>query len=469
MTRKNGDKILIRLIICVLAIMLGTGAAFAAAVPADVADSAHKDAITALVEADVITGSTDGLFHPFDNLTRAQACIIVVKALNPPNAEVAGTPSQKAPKSGFPDMSGYGWADGYVSYAVKHGIVNGYPDGTFMPGNNVTCNEMLAMILRATGYKDSEIGSWPKDYIAKAETEGITKGFAEGLPVLATKEIAAQMTYNKFDALRTFGAVDNEGNDGDNEGNDGDTTSDAGSLTFATGKFNDNMTAFAGTPISAKAVIYTYGVKADYKKDMKLPAKEGEMRKDTVNKFKLAETPCFYEKTGNEITKMILPMDAGFTGRIYCVINDSSKTVNGKGESVNSIKTLAAAQQVSWLTKDDNLTAPPQAEYLDGEVYEMAADGGTIKSISKAGGGHKDFKEITASWGKVKEFDGTVITLDSEKMITTEATTVVYVLNRDGKSYKAGWLSDIKAGVEIRAFTIKDEGVIAQYITLKQK
>src|SRR5665648_446793 len=127
-------KKIISMVLVIL--MLCTGLAFAATVPSDVTGNVYEEAITALSEKGIITGDVDGKFYPDSRLTRAQACIMVVKAMNPPAAEVMSTPTQTM-KSGFPDMSGYGWAEGYIGYAVRKGIVNGYPDGTFKPGNMV--------------------------------------------------------------------------------------------------------------------------------------------------------------------------------------------------------------------------------------------------------------------------------------------------------------------------------------------
>ncbi|MCL1810118.1 MAG: S-layer homology domain-containing protein [Clostridiales bacterium] len=463
--------------VCLIAVMLAGSAVFAA-VPPDVSGSAHRDAITALVEAEVITGSTDGLFHPFNNLTRAEACIIIVKTINPPNAEIAGTPTQRVPESGFSDMRGYGWAEGYISYAARHGIVNGYPDGTFKPGNNVSCNEMLTMVLRAAGFSNSDIGAnWPQDFIVKAIEEGITKGLPEALPDMATKEVAARMAYNKFEVLRAIGTPPEEEDDDEDSGAQAgeDAPSGLGNLTFAEGKFDGDITKFAGTPISPKVEVYTYGLKKDYKRDMKLPAKKSEMRKDTVHKFKLAETPCFYVKTGGEITMMVLPTDTGFNGKVYCVINGCSNTVDGKGEQVYNVHTLAAAQKVSWLSADKSTDMPPP-EYLDGEIYEMTMtkSGGTIISISKASdpGSRVEFIELTSgTWEKVMEFSGGVVTLDNaaESKFGVEDSSVVYILNSDGKSYKVGRMSDVRTGAEIRAFSIRKNEEVASYITMKQK
>jgi hypothetical protein len=287
------------------------------------------------------------------------------------------------------------------------------------------------------------------------------------LPELATKEIAARMAYNKLEALRAAGAPEEEASPGDEN-----TPAETSGLAFATGRFNENMTMYGGIPISSDVKIFTYGVRTNYKSDMKLPEDGKGFRADTVHKFKLANTPCFYAREGGEITMMVLPMDSGFTGRVYCVINRSGRTTNGRAEQVNLVHTIAAARNVSWLTRDSNTDAPPASEYLAGEVYEMDVNNGIIRRIVTAGSGngHKDFLELTpgGGWHKVKSATDDYMTLDNanEDIIPVEASTVVYVLSDDGKSYRAGWMSDITDGSEIRAFTIKTSE-IAQYVTVK--
>ena len=459
--------------------MLCAGFAFAAEVPADVSGSAYEEAVTALFEADVITGDEDGLFHPTDPLTRAQACVIIVKAMEPPDADLFGTATQDPPASGFSDMRGYGWAEPYISYAARHDIVKGYPDGTFRPGSDVTSNEMLTMVLRAIGYTDDLVGpSWPGDHIAKAREVGVTSGIAE-LPKTATKEIAARMTYNKLDELRAQGAPEEPPEEPAKEpedsadGDEGEMTSAAEKgLTYATGKFNNNMTTFAGKEISPKVEVYTYSVRSAYKRDMELPEDEGKLREDTIHKFKNAETPAFYREEGGRITYMILPMDAGFSGRIHCVIVGGSTVVNGKGDVVSSLHTLAAGQPIRWLAKDDSITDPSSSP-LDGTVYELAANNGTIQNVwlSKEGSSHKSFIELTTTnkWTVVDSFSNNVIHLPGGNLIAVDAKAVVYVLSDDGKSYTVGRLRDIKADDSIRAYSISEDQEIAGIITLKKK
>ena len=92
-----------------LLLFVSTGAfAFGALlgeVPGDVIGKDYEKAVSTLVEKEIVTGSTDGLFHPEDPLNRAQVCIMAVKA-------AGGTLEEGA--SGFSDMKGYGWAEPFV-------------------------------------------------------------------------------------------------------------------------------------------------------------------------------------------------------------------------------------------------------------------------------------------------------------------------------------------------------------------
>jgi plastocyanin len=52
----------------------------------------------------------------------------------------------------FPDVPQDHWAYGYVEGAVKHGLVKGYPDGSFQPSGKITIAEVLTVIVRAQGW-----------------------------------------------------------------------------------------------------------------------------------------------------------------------------------------------------------------------------------------------------------------------------------------------------------------------------
>jgi hypothetical protein len=469
-TKKRLSKVMA---ITVAFIMLFTTVAFANDM-ADVADSPYSEAINALVEAGVVAGFPDGTFRPFDNLTRAEASIMLVRAINPPNSQVAGTATQAPIPSNFVDMvSGFMWAENYVSFAARHGIVRGFPDGSFRPGSNLTNAELATMILRTIGYTDSQIGpNWPYDNIAKAREVGVLAGLPEELPEVSTREVAAAMIFNKLDELRAIGYQMKEdiGQEVEQEITEtGNVPWNPANLIFTTGRFNETMTNFQGVPISNDVEIFTYGIRTQYRQSMELPTTLNSFRRDTVHKYKNAQTPAFYILSDGVITTMILPMDAGFTGRVYGVINDFSNTSNGRGESVLNVHTLAAGQAVAWLTQTLDITRPSASTIASGEVFEMQAQNGAIREIRTAAdpSSNNDFRELTpGAWTSVESFDGTNITLDNGNMFEVGANAVVYILNEDGEAYRPGRTTNIRNGSEIRAFVISGDAHVATIITV---
>ncbi|WP_419822109.1 S-layer homology domain-containing protein [Anoxybacterium hadale] len=447
-----------------LVLALSSTTAFAA-VPADVKGQPYEKAVTALVEKGIITGDADGSFNPEAQLTRAQACIIVVKSMNPPAAEVTGTATQPAPKSGFSDLSGYGWAEGYISYAVKSGVSKGYPDGTFKPGNKVTMDEFITMVLRAADYSDQTLGgTWPQNYTSKADELKLMEGIDSVAAHYATKWMAAQFSYNALDIIEKANLQEETPSQStDNSGTNAIPDTSKMSYTAA-GSFNDSMTAYNGRTISNNVKIYTYGLKKDYKQDMTFSKKASDYLENTVYKYKNVSTPAFCQVENNKITTIVLPGDVGFSGRAYGVINGTVKTVNASGEAVTGVETLTATKEITWLAKK-NLSGIPtsSSSYLDGTVYELYLSNGEIQNIAAAEGKHKGkvFEELSgegSDFVEVESYADGVVTTTGGKMFAVKDNASVYVLNKaDADEYKAGRASSIKAGVEIRAYDISDD------------
>ena len=70
----------------------------------------------------------------------------------------------------FADVENH-WAKPYINRIYKEGLVSGYPDGTFGPQNNVTYAEAITILVNALGYRN-EVNKtgvpWPYNYIDKA-------------------------------------------------------------------------------------------------------------------------------------------------------------------------------------------------------------------------------------------------------------------------------------------------------------
>ncbi len=161
----------------------------------DVADDyAYKGAIYSLVEAGIINGiEENGVlnFKPENTITRAEfAKLIAVKLAG--NVTLTETTAQ------FPDVAQDYWANPYIAYAVKAGIINGNPDGTFRPFNPVTYGEAIKMIVCAKGYGSLYIPSepWFANYIQIANQIDLTK-YAQGYGANeASRGLVAQLIYN---------------------------------------------------------------------------------------------------------------------------------------------------------------------------------------------------------------------------------------------------------------------------------
>jgi len=84
-----------------------------------------------------------------------------------------------------------------ISAAVKNGVMSGYPDGTFKPGNQITMYEFLTMVVRAAGYREGQVtGPWPTNYYGKAIELEILGGIPAPLPEKARKYMTAFVTYD---------------------------------------------------------------------------------------------------------------------------------------------------------------------------------------------------------------------------------------------------------------------------------
>lgn len=89
------------------------------------------------------------------------------------------------------------WAKAHINKLIEKGdIVNGYPDGTFKPENQITRAEFVKMLVMASRhqvlgneykiadsdlssldkFKDAEVAPWAKPYFAAAAARGIVTG-----------------------------------------------------------------------------------------------------------------------------------------------------------------------------------------------------------------------------------------------------------------------------------------------------
>lgn len=96
----------------------------------------YNRAISTLANAGIIKGDPAGTYRPDDPITRAEMAAIIARFGD-----------FKEGGKTFSDISGH-WAQKYIELAASNGWINGNPDGTFKPNNNITRAETVAMINR---------------------------------------------------------------------------------------------------------------------------------------------------------------------------------------------------------------------------------------------------------------------------------------------------------------------------------
>ncbi len=151
--------------------------------------------ITAMTKRGIINGYEDGTFRPDSNITRAEFAAVLCRA---DGAEPAAAPETPA----FGDVASNDWYAPYVMWAYNAEYVRGYPDGTFMPNDNITREDICVILARllggaaaeytgGSGFSDqSEISDYALSSVMMLKSAGIINGRENN--VFAPKDAAAR-------------------------------------------------------------------------------------------------------------------------------------------------------------------------------------------------------------------------------------------------------------------------------------
>ncbi len=103
------------------------------------ADAAYAAAVKKLVDFGIISGYPDGTFRPEGEVTRAEMCKMINLTLGYTDFEGA---------AGFTDVTSSNWYYAFALAAQKQGYVEGYEDRSFRGSNNITRQEVCAILNR---------------------------------------------------------------------------------------------------------------------------------------------------------------------------------------------------------------------------------------------------------------------------------------------------------------------------------
>lgn len=160
--------------------------------------------LSVMNKREIFKGYEDGEFKPDRGITREEMAVVLVRVLG------LEARLESIADASFTDSDKIGdWSKKAVALMVEMQIFKGYDDGSFRPQNTISREELAAVLARALtksannseyNFTDkSQIGSWSAELIRKAYALGIIKGYGDnsfrpGNDV--TRAEAAVMIYN---------------------------------------------------------------------------------------------------------------------------------------------------------------------------------------------------------------------------------------------------------------------------------
>ncbi len=115
----------------------------------------------------ILRGYEDGSLRLDNSIKRAEVAALTVRILGYEGVEVDGDPRD------FTDVQASYWAADVIQNAYKLKLIQGYPDMTFKPLDDISYAEVVAIMVNALGKQEELTGDWPYNYINRAKALGV--------------------------------------------------------------------------------------------------------------------------------------------------------------------------------------------------------------------------------------------------------------------------------------------------------
>ena len=162
----------------------------------------YDEAVAVVSEVGIVDGYADGKFNPTNTLSRQAAAKIICNLILGPTT-AAELHADTAPYRDVPANNEFA---GYIAYCQSKGIISGYADGAFRPGNTLTGYAFMKMLLGALGYDatlERYVGdNWSINVAKQAIGIGLNRGLEgefNGIKAV-TREEACLYAFNTLQA-----------------------------------------------------------------------------------------------------------------------------------------------------------------------------------------------------------------------------------------------------------------------------
>ncbi len=174
----------------------------------------YAEAIQFVEDRGIAGGYPDGTFRPDQTINRAELTKIIVGAAYESILNAACVSQYLSPNDEnifFPDVFRGDWFSSFICMAKVMNVVNGYPDGTFQPANEVNFVEAAKIIVLAFGFEVGENRIWYMPYIEKLEELNAVPGTISGYDAKLTRgEMAYIIMMILKEIERDSGGIDDE-------------------------------------------------------------------------------------------------------------------------------------------------------------------------------------------------------------------------------------------------------------------
>ena len=186
-----------------------------------------------------------------------------------PTKPVENKPDTKDNEKTFYDLDGFEWAKDYINSLSSKKVINGFGDGTFKPGNKVTREEFVKMLVVALnlkgdiklGFNDVDSTHWAYEYIKKAVSAGVVNGISDtefGINTAISRQDMAVMAYRAAKKVGKLNNIEPHKNNFSDESDIADYAKDAIAYMKSAGIINgvgENMFNPLGTATRAETAV----------------------------------------------------------------------------------------------------------------------------------------------------------------------------------------------------------------------
>ncbi len=161
-------------------------------------DNIYKDAIDYVQEQGIVDGYVDGTYKPENTINRAEFTKIVIESQFADEVIELCIETETEKEWSyvfFPDVPKNEWFGKYICIAKAQGIIDGYPDETYRPEQNISFVEAAKIIVNIFEFETSDDEIWYKPFVEKLGDTNAIPLAIDNFEHLVSRGEMAEMIY----------------------------------------------------------------------------------------------------------------------------------------------------------------------------------------------------------------------------------------------------------------------------------